>query len=137
MILKQYISKFGTYEITLGFYSNKDIADALKSFGSQIRYDDISMNTSLLTDKILRFDISSFFNYFLGFSPYWDYKNDNKQVSQKITVLSTIDSILLKTDCFHGKVVNGVKKPKMYSFILNKPPGYKIFCSPETIQQKK
>ena len=56
---------------------------------------------------------------------------------KKITDLSTKDKIHLKAECIDGTVVNGVKKPKLYSFVLNKPPGYKIFCSPETIHYKK
>ena len=82
-------------------------------------------------------DESSFFDFLLGFSPYWDYKNNNKYVGRKTTDLSTVDNNPLKADCIDGSVVNGVKKPILYSFVLNKPPGYQIFCSPETTHYKE
>ena len=34
-------------------------------------------------------------------------------------------------------VVNGLRQPKLYSFVLDKPSGYKVFCEPETIHYKK
>ena len=137
MILKQNISKFITYEITPGIYSHNDISNALKSFDCQAKYDNITMKTNLITDKILRFDINSFFNSLLGFKAYWDCKINKEYIRQKVTDLSTIDIIHLKADCIDGSVLNGIKKPILYSFVLNKPPGYKKFCSPETIHYKK
>ena len=47
--------------------------------------------------------------------------------------LSIIIEIFLKSDCFDGSVLNGVRQPIPYSFILCKPSGYKVFCEPETI----
>ena len=116
LILKQYNSQFKTYKLTPGIYSFKDISDALKPFECQIEYDDISMRTNLLTNKILRFDKKSFFNSFLGFSPYWDYKNDNEYISQKITDFTSIDNIHLKTDCIDESVVSGIKKLIFFGF---------------------
>ena len=78
----------------------------------------------------------------LFLSIFWDLvlisiiKNNNEYLSRKITVLSTIDRSHLKADCIDGSVLNGNKKPILYSFVLYKPPGYKIFCSPETILKK-
>ena len=66
LVLKQYNSKFITYEITPGICSKNGISDALKSFGCQVKYDDISKKTSLLTDKNLRFDKNSILVL------YWD-----------------------------------------------------------------
>ena len=43
----------------------------------------------------------------------------------------------LKCDCIDGSVVNGVRQPILYSFILDKLPGYKVFSEPETIHYKK
>ena len=34
-------------------------------------------------------------------------------------------------------MVDGVKKPILYSFVLDKPSGYKVFSEPETIHYKK
>ena len=43
----------------------------------------------------------------------------------------------MKCDCFEGSVVNGLRHPILYSFVLDKLPGYKVFCEPETIHYKK
>ena len=54
-----------------------------------------------------------------------------------MTDLGTKDKSQLKPDCNDGCVLNGSKKPIFYSFVLIKPPRYKIFCSLETILFKK
>ena len=36
-----------------------------------------------------------------------------------------------------GSVVNGLRQPILYSFVLDKKPGYKVFSEPETIHYKK
>ena len=43
----------------------------------------------------------------------------------------------MKCDVIDGSVVNGIREPILYSFVLDKLPGYKVFCEPETIQFKK
>ena len=95
------------------------------------------MKTTFLTDKNLGFDKNSLFSSLLGLNPYWDYENINENIGRKITGLSTIDIIRLKADCINGCCLNGEKNPLLYSFVLNKPPGYKTFYSPETIIYKK
>ena len=40
-------------------------------------------------------------------------------------------------DISDGSVVNGLKQPILYSFVLDKLPGYKVFSEPETIHYKK
>ena len=44
--------------------------------------------------------------------------------------ITGIGKIHLKTDCFHGSKVNGVREPILYSFALYKPPGHKIYKEP-------
>ena len=81
----------------------------------------------------------------MGFTPYWDYKSTNAihanspgvYTSDKVLSLSTIKEILLKYDVFDGSLVNGIRQPILFSFILNKPAGLKILCEPETIHYKK
>ena len=51
--------------------------------------------------------------------------------------LNTISKIHLKCDCIDGSVIDGVRQPIIYSFVLDKKPGYKIFSEPETIHYKK
>ena len=43
----------------------------------------------------------------------------------------------MKCDRIDGSVVNGLRQPILYSFVLDDKPGYKIFSEPETIHYKK
>ena len=43
----------------------------------------------------------------------------------------------MKCDIIDGSVVNGLKQPIIYSFVLDKKPGYKVSSEPETIHYKK
>ena len=51
--------------------------------------------------------------------------------------LSINNKIHLKRDVIDGSVVNGIREPILFSFVLNKPSGFKNFCEPETIHYKK
>ena len=103
-----------------------------------------------LNFRTLRFDKTSFFHTILGFTPYWDYKPTNPSfstpgaytsgiyTSDKIILnLNTINKIHLKCDCIDGSIQDGVRQPILFSFVLDKPSGYKVFCEPETIYYKK
>ena len=48
-----------------------------------------------------------------------------------------IDKIHLKCDVFDGNDLNGVRQLMLFSFVLDKKPGFKVFCEPETTQYKK
>ena len=94
----------------------------------------------------LRFDKQSFFHTLLGFSLYWDYKPTNSDhvliagvyPGNKIILnLNTIDKIHLKCDCIDGSIQNGLRNPALFTFVLDKPSGYKIFSEPKTIHYKK
>ena len=77
-----------------------------------------------------------FLHTLLGFTLYWDYKPNNSSgvfTSDKTLNLSTTTKIHLKCDVIDGFVVNGLRRPILYSFVLNKLPGYKVFCEPETV----
>ena len=43
----------------------------------------------------------------------------------------------MKTDVIDGSILSGVRHPLFCSFVLEKPPGYKVFCEAKTIQNKK
>ena len=152
LILKDYNSHFITYKLPPGIYSIQDISDTIYNFsinneGIQVEYDDISMKTKIILKYIgnrkkfvlgtLRFDQTSFFHTLLGFTPYWDYKPSNVYTSDKILNLNSVNKIPLKCDIIDGSVINGVRQPILYSFVLDKKPGYKIFSEPETIHYKK
>ena len=85
----------------------------------------------------IRFDEKSFFSNVLGFTSGWDYKHYNKYISQKILNFVSTNKIHLKCDCTDGSIQNGVRQPILFSFVLDKPSGYKIFREPETIHYKK
>ena len=150
LVLDEYNSNFITYELAPGIYSYRDIAEAvfyiLQSDYPQsnseilIRLDDITRKTKLVVKSgiiAIRFDEKSFFSTILGFTPGWDYKNYNQYLSQKIVNLSSTNKIHLKCDAIDGSVVDGTRQPILYSFVLDKPAGYKVFCEPETIHFKK
>ena len=152
LILKEYNSHFITYELTPGIYSIQDISDTILTFSGhmetiQIEYDDISMKTKIILKYIgerkmfvlgtLRFDERSFFHTLSGFTPYWDYKPPGVYTSDKILNLNTINKIYLKCDVIDGSVVDGVRQSIIYSFVLDKPSGYKVFREPETKHYKK
>ena len=92
-----------------------------------------------------RFDEKSFFHTLLGSEPYWDYKPTNSNrfgiptayIIGKLLNLSITNKIHLKCDVIDGSVVNGLRQPIIYSFVLDKKPRYKVFSAPETIHYKK
>ena len=43
----------------------------------------------------------------------------------------------MKADVIDGSVVDGVRQSILYSFVLDKPSGYKVLSEPETIHYKK
>ena len=152
LILKEYNSHFITYELTPGIYSIQDISDTIHTFSGhtetmQIEYDDISMKTKIISKYIdgrkmfvlgtLRFDERSFLHTLLGFTPYWDYKPSGVYTSDKILNLNTIKKIHLKCDRINGSIQDRVRQAILFSFVLDKPAGYKVFCEPETIHYKK
>ena len=150
LVLDEYNSSFITYELQPGIYTFKDISEALFKIlqseypGSSnvidIEYDDITMKTNLVVRSgiiAIRFDEKSFFSTILGFTSGWDYKHYNKYTSQRIVNLGNTNKIHLKCDCIDGSVVNGLRQPILYSFVLDKLHGYKVFSEPETIHYKK
>ena len=150
LVLEEYNSSFTTYELEPGIYSYREISEALFYFlqseypqsDSEIlfRLDDITKKTKLVVNSgiiAIRFDEKSIFSTILGFTAGWDYKHYNQYISQKIVNLSSTNKIHLKFDAIDGSVVDGVRQPILYSFVLDKPSGYKVFCEPETIHYKK
>ena len=81
------------------------------------------------------------FETLLCFVPYWDYKPTNAihadspvlYTNDKSLNLSITNKIDLKCDCIDDSFQNGLRQPILFSFILDKPSGYKVFCEPETI----
>ena len=150
LVLDEHNSSFIIFELQPGIYIFKDISEALLNLlkpeydgyhnGVGIEYSDIGMKTKLgvrIGIIVRRFDEKLFFKTVLGFTSGWDYKHYNKYNSQKIVNLSSTNKIHLKCDCIDGRVVDGLRQPILYSFVLDNLPGYKVFCEPETIHFKK
>ena len=148
LILKQYNEKFLTYELDPGNYNIEDIQKAVYFLGDhegtlQIGYDDLNKKVKLDLTRFgdtfgtLRFVEKSFFHTLLGFTPYWDYKPGVYSSDKVILNLNTIKKIHLKCDIIDGSIQDGVRQPILFSFVLDKPSGYKVFCQPETIPYKK
>ena len=85
----------------------------------------------------IRFDENSFFSTILGFNHGWHYKHYNEYISQKFVNLSIINKKHLNCDVFDGSIMSGLRLPLHFSFILDEPTKYKVFCKPETIQYGK
>ena len=150
LVLEEYNSSFITYELEPGIYTFKDISEALFNI-LQLEYpssyskilnkpDDIIRKTKLVVGSgimAIRFDEMSFFSTFLGFTAIWDYKHYNQYLSQRIVNLSSTNKSHLNCNVIDGSVVEGVRQPILYSFVLDKPSGYKVFCEPETKHYKK
>ena len=51
--------------------------------------------------------------------------------------LSTIDKIHSKFNFTDSSVTDGIREPILFSFTLERPAGYKVFCQPETIHYIK
>ena len=150
LVLHEYKSSFITHELDPGIYTFKDISKALfnilqseypgPSTVIDIEYDDITMKTKLVVKSgiiAIRFDEKSFFSTVPAFTPGWDYKHYNKYTSQKVVNLGSTKKIHLKCDCIDGSVLNGIRQPILFSCVLDKLPGYKVFCEPESIHYKK
>ena len=109
------------------------------------------MQTKLLLTRFgsifgaLRFDEKSFFNTLLEFTPFWDYKATNAfhadsfgvHINEKRLNLSTRNKIHLKCHVLDSSSQNGLRHPKLFNFVLDEKPGFKVFCSPETDFLKK
>ena len=150
LVLDEYNSSFITNELETGIYSYRDLSEALfhilqseyPSSDSEIliRLYDITRKTKLVVNSgiiAIRFDEKSFFSTILGFTPGCDYKHYNQYLGRKVVNFNSRNKIHLKCDVVDGSIVNGFKHPVLYSFVLVKKPGYKVFSEPETIRYKK
>ena len=149
-VLDEYNSSVITYEITPGIYTFRHLSEILFNILQpeyelinnpvDIEFDDITMKIKLVVRSgiiAVRFDEESFFSTILGFKPYWDYKHYDENISQKFVNSGTTKKIHLKRDVIDGSVVYGIRVPILFSFVLYKRAGYKIFYEPESIHQLK
>ena len=146
VFLDKYNASFITYKLEPGIYTSKDLSEALfnilqpeypkSSSEIVIEFDDFIRKSKLVVNPgiiAIKFDEKSFFNKIFGFFSGWDYKHYNEYTSQKIVNLSKTNKIHLKSNVIDGSIQNRLRQPIIYSFVLNKKPGYKAFSEPETI----
>ena len=69
--------------------------------------------------------------------PAFQQLNPVKNKGSRPIDITGIENFHLNADCIPGGKVNGIREPNWYSFILNKPPGRKIFREPRTKFFKK
>ena len=55
----------------------------------------------------------------------------------KNPILLVHSTMLMKCQCINGSKVNGNRKPNLFSFALNRPPGHKIYKEPRVKLFKK
>ena len=136
LVLDEYSSSFITFELEPCIYTFKGFSKALYNIIQQenpessseidIEFDEFTRETKLVVRPgviAIRFDEYSFFSTILGFTSGWDYKHYSEYISQKIVSLGSTKNGHLKVDVIDGSVVNGLRQPMLYSFVLDKKPG--------------
>ena len=102
-----------------------------------VTIDDVRLKSNLKNSQTLIFTDKSSFSTILGFTRSHSYPLDDidghyqliagSYKSDRPINITEIDKVHLKCDCIIGSIVSGIRKPILYSFGLNSPPGHKIF----------
>ena len=150
--LKYISTKRIGYSLNPGIYEVTDLNNTLKhilpdNVKISVTIDDIRLKSNLKTNQTLIFTEKSFFYTILGFTQSRSYPLDDidgfyqliagSYKSDKPINITGIDKIHLKCDCIQGSIVNGIRKPILYSFALSSPPGHKIYKEPRVKLFKK
>ena len=152
LTLNQSNSIFVTHDILPGIYPIENISKVVYTRGDhegtlQIDYDDITTKKKLVLTRFastfgrLIIGEKSDFDISLRFTPIWGYKPINAihvdspgvNSSDKTLNLGKTDKIHMKCDVIDGSIQKGLTHPILFSFVLDKNPGFEIFCQPETI----
>ena len=135
-----------------GIFEVSEINIMLKSVRSHevnliIKIDDIRLRSNLTTKKTYRFTKKSFFYTRLGFNqthsgPLGDIEGfvqliPNTYKSDKPINITGVDEILLKRNFIDGSLVDVIREPILYNFVLDKPPGQKLCNEPRDKLFKK
>ena len=119
-----------------------DINNTLKNIvldnvEKSVTIDEKKYKSNLKTNQTLIFTKRSFFCTILGFTQsYSGPLNDldgfyqlipGSYKREKPINITGIDKVHLKCDCIDGSIMNGTRKPILYSFALDQPPGHKIY----------
>ena len=140
------------YTLNSGSYEVVDLNNTLKynlpdNVKVSVTIDDIRLKSNLRTNQTIIFTKKSFFYTILGFTQSRSYPLDDingfhqliagSYKSDKPINITGNDKIHLKCDCIQGSIVNGIRKPILYSFALSSPPGHKIYKEPRVKLFKK
>ena len=137
LVLDDSNSCFITYELEPGIFTFKDLPESVfnilqpeyeaSSHVITIEFDDVTIKTKLVVRdgvSAIRFDEKPFFSSRLGFNHGWDNKHYNESISQKKLNLGSTSKLHWKCDIIIGSVVNCLRQPISYNFVLYKLPGY-------------
>ena len=150
--LKYIPTKRTGYSLNPGIYEVVDLNNTLKhilpnNVKVNITIDDIRLKSNLKINQTLIFTEKCFFYKILGFTQSRSYPLDDidgfyqiiagSYKSDRPINITGIDKVHLKCDCIQGSIVNGIREPILYSFVLSSPPGHKIFKEPRVKLFKK
>ena len=135
-----------------GIYEVIDLNNTLKhilpdNVKVSITIDDIRLKSIIKINQTLMFTEKSFFYTNLGFTQSRSYPLDDidgfyqliagSYKSDKPINITGIDKIHLKCDCIQSSIVDGIRDPILYSFVLSSPPGHKMYKEPRVKLFKK
>ena len=140
--LKHIPTKRTGYSLNPGIYEVIDLNNTLKHILTNnvkvtITIDDIRLKSNLKNNQTLIFTNKSFFYTILGFTQshqgplneiegFYQILPGSYQSNKPISITG-IDKVHLKCDCIQGSIVNGIREPILFSFVLSSPPGHKIY----------
>ena len=112
-----------------------------------VTIDERKYKSNLKNNQTLKFTNKSSFFKILGFTQSHSYPLDDidgfyqliarSYKSDKPIKITGIDKVHLKGNVVDGSLVIGVRKPILYSFALDQPPGHKIYKEPRIKLFKK
>ena len=140
------------YSLKPKIYEISDINETLKKIlpdnvKISVGIDERKNKTDLKINQTLLFTNKSFFYTILGFTQSHSHPLDDidgfyqliagAYKSDKRIDITGIDKVHLKCNVVDGSIVNGVRKPILYSFALDQPPNRKIYKEPKVKLLKK
>ena len=143
--LKYISTKRTGYFLNPGIYEVIDLTNTLKhilpdNVKVSFTLDDVRLESLLKTNPALIFTEKTFFYTILGFTRSRSYPLDDIEgffqlilgsyKSDRPINFTGIDKTNLKCDSIQGSILNGIREPILYSFLLSSPPGHKIYKEP-------
>ena len=140
------------YSLNPGIYEVIDLNNTLKyilpdNVKVSVTIDNITLKSNLKKNQTSIFTNKPIFYTILGFTKshqgppndiegFYQILPGSYEGDRPINITG-IDKVHLKCDCIQGSIVNGVREPILYSFVLSSPPGHKIIKEPKVKLFKK